>query len=600
MDISNLEPCSTYTVGVSSVNVFLDPGEDYNVTHTTSTINPVTTISVDYSCTNGMVTVIWDLVFGADSYRATAVDGTGTSLNCTSASTSCQISMLKCGEKYQVQVAAVSDDCESTSNATSSFETVPCAPANPQTTHECSSNVIAFSWQPTNGTSYYVATAVDNSGAVTECRTVDNTCYFTDTSCGQFYTYRVYAVTPACQSQVSEPQFVQTSPCLPTNIRTRAECRSDTLITTWGSSAGALSYTVEAEGNNRVTYNCSSSTNNCSITGVPCGEHLSVWIVASNDNCSTQRVLGEVAQTAPCPPTNIEAVRDCDKHQAVIVWQVHQASGMYTATMEDQNGAQLTCTSNNVSNCKITDLPCGEEYNVSVTYHSGNCPSTSTPISMESVPCSPEDVRVSVSCSTDELTVAWNVSAPAENYTTIISRELDEPLYCNSTEPLCTAGGLQCGSTYSVTVFSVAGTCFSLPIPCPPTNVTAQHTCAPAPVPVSWAPSENANQYTAVAVSGSEPCAPSNVSSQVMCGAGVAQVLWSPSMNAVSYDVIATGQGQTLTCSSSTSSCTLSNLLCGHAYDVLVSASDGICVSNYSAPFSQDQADNVDEPLSGQ
>lgn len=36
MDISNLEPCSTYTVGVSSVNVFLVPGEASNVLHTTS------------------------------------------------------------------------------------------------------------------------------------------------------------------------------------------------------------------------------------------------------------------------------------------------------------------------------------------------------------------------------------------------------------------------------------------------------------------------------------------------------------------------------------------------------------------------------------
>lgn len=36
MDIGGLEPCSTYTVGVSSVNVFLLPGEASNVTHTTS------------------------------------------------------------------------------------------------------------------------------------------------------------------------------------------------------------------------------------------------------------------------------------------------------------------------------------------------------------------------------------------------------------------------------------------------------------------------------------------------------------------------------------------------------------------------------------
>lgn len=88
-----------------------------------SAINPVTTVSVDYSCSSGTVTVTWDLVFGANLYRATAVDGTNASLNCTSASTSCQISMLKCGERYEVHVTAISDDCESTSNTSALFET---------------------------------------------------------------------------------------------------------------------------------------------------------------------------------------------------------------------------------------------------------------------------------------------------------------------------------------------------------------------------------------------------------------------------------------------------------------------------------------------
>lgn len=87
------------------------------------------------------------------------------------------------------------------------------------------------------------------------------------------------------------------APCLPTNVRTAAECHADMLITTWDSAAGALSYTVEAQGNTGETYNCSSSSNSCAVTGVPCGEHLSVWITASSDTCTTNRVLGEVAQT---------------------------------------------------------------------------------------------------------------------------------------------------------------------------------------------------------------------------------------------------------------------------------------------------------------
>lgn len=88
--------------------------------------------------------------------------------------------------------------------------------------------------------------------------------------------------------------------------------------------------------------------------------------------------------SAPCPPNNIEAFRDCDANHALIVWQNHQSTGLYTATIEDQSGAQLTCISNTVNNCKIPSLPCGKRYNVTVTYSDGNCASTSTPISMDS------------------------------------------------------------------------------------------------------------------------------------------------------------------------------------------------------------------------
>lgn len=87
---------------------------------------------------------------------------------------------------------------------------VPCAPADLKTTHECTSNVIVFSWEPTNNTNYYVATAVDNTGKVTECRTLDRMCYFTNVGCGRFYTYRVYAVSSECNSQISQPNFIQT------------------------------------------------------------------------------------------------------------------------------------------------------------------------------------------------------------------------------------------------------------------------------------------------------------------------------------------------------------------------------------------------------
>ena len=76
-----------------------------------------------YSCANGMATVSWGLVFGANSYRATAYDRNGTGLSCNSTSTTCQISNLLCGTQYEVLVTAISDDCTSVSNTSSLFET---------------------------------------------------------------------------------------------------------------------------------------------------------------------------------------------------------------------------------------------------------------------------------------------------------------------------------------------------------------------------------------------------------------------------------------------------------------------------------------------
>uniref|UniRef100_A0A3P9JID3 Fibronectin type-III domain-containing protein n=1 Tax=Oryzias latipes TaxID=8090 RepID=A0A3P9JID3_ORYLA len=310
--------------------------------------------------------------------------------------------------------------------------------------------------------------------------------------------------------------------------------------------------------------------------------------------------------------------------------------------IEDGSGAKLTCTSDRL-NCSISPLPCGKKLNVTVTYTNGNCSSTSTPVSMDSVPCAPEDVKVSVNCSTEELTITWSSSSPAEEYSAIISGGTGQPLYCNSTDTHCTLRGLRCGSRYNVTVSSFNGSCLSPPSsevttltsPCPPTNVSAMHTCAPDPVPVSWAATGiNAKQYTAVAVSHrghksecttnqtscslsglqcgetyyihvsgandncfsqdsspvslhTEPCPPSNVTSQLING--TAHVTWSPGANAAGYNVKATSHSHSITCSSFTSNCTLSDLVCGQDYDIRVSATDGTCASNYSAPFVQNQ-----------
>nr|XP_046264816.1 mucin-4-like [Scatophagus argus] len=504
--------------------------------------------------------------------------------------------------------------------------------------------MLITTWDSAAGALSYTVEAQGNTGETYNCTSSSNSCAVTGVPCGEHLSVWIVASNDNCATDKVLGEVAQTVPCTPTNVSVSVDCSQDSARFNWTTSIGAIFYIAVAQDDSGNSYSCNSMGNNCLMEDLACGQNYTASIIGTNLKCNSSASEEVTFMTAPCPPTDIEAFRDCDANHALIVWQNHQPTGLFTATIEDLSGAQLTCTSNTVNNCKITSLPCGKRYNVTVTYNDGNCPSTSKPISMDSVPCGPEDVKASVACITGELTVTWNISVPAENYTTIISGGMNQPLHCNSTEKHCTMGGLLCGSSYAVTVFSVTGTCFSLPstevtvqtLPCPPTNVSVVHTCAPGPVPVSWVASDSAKYYTALAVSGeghrsecttnktscslpglqcgevytigvsgaddnctgqlsdtvalnTEPCSPVNVSSQLMCSAGTAQVSWAHSANAVSYALKATSNGQMLTCSSPSPNCTLSNLVCGQAYDIVVTATDGTCVSNYSAPYRQDE-----------
>ncbi|KAK7945711.1 hypothetical protein WMY93_001439 [Mugilogobius chulae] len=727
--IDNLEPCSNYTLGVSSLDAFLTPGEPTEVSYITSNINPVTMITNEYDCTTATVTVTWDQVFGANAYMATVTDGTGKSLNCTSSGTSCDISELKCGEKYSTHVTVISDNCRSTDTLDEKFDTVPCGPANPVIDYSCSSSAITYKWESTNNTLFYVAKSIDHNGQVQECRTLNTWCYYTNVGCGETYTFTVQSIALECNSGLTNQQTIKTAPCLPQNIITSTDCTSDKLTTTWDDASGAVSYTLLILGNTN-NYNCTTVNNSCELDGVSCGEHFSVTVTASNEDCTTPEVLGEVAETGPCtptnltvsndcspdtaqvswvesrgvvfytvtatdsngteytcynteptcemknlkcgetysvsvmgtnaycnslpsasanfqtascPPTNVVAERNCTNNQASISWESHHATGSYTAVIEDGEGDRYNCTSSTVNSCIIPSPPCGKTYSVTVTYNYGNCSLTSTPVSMDSVPCQPENVTADVTCITGELTVTWTSPTPAEKYMTEITGGTpSQTIFCNSNETQCLQEGLDCGSSYEVTVYSLHGSCSSLPssqftvqtIPCAPSSVSVQKACSPNNSSVSWVTSAGATKYIAEAVSGdgstskcesqqtscsfsdlqcgqvytisvsgvkdtcpglvssnislqTEPCSPVNVSSQLDCLAGTAMVSWAASANAANYSVKATNTGSSVYCHGPSTSCTLHGLDCNAQHTITVTASDDKCTSDDSAPFDQ-------------
>ncbi|KAK2900552.1 hypothetical protein Q8A67_008667 [Cirrhinus molitorella] len=644
VNISNLEPCTTYTIGVASINMFLEPGESTNYTYTTPTISAVSSISVEYNCLTSTALVSWDASFGATSYRASITDGQGRSLNCTSTDTACEISTLTCGERYHVWITAIAN-CESTSDGSYFFETAPCPPKSPKVYRECSTNVILFSWDPTNNTVFYFAMAMDSDGAVMECLTVDTSCYFTDTVCGQIYTFIVSSIYSGgldCNSGYTEGVVVKTSPCLPQNIYTIANCSSiSSAVITWDPVAGAESYVVEAHGNSKDFYNCTSANTSCMLTDLDCGESLSVWIVAKNSDCTTDPVLGEVAETVPCIPQNVSAVKTCSSNSSTITWNSANGAIFYYGLATHLDGTVHTCTAM-VAECTFIGLRCGETYDVHVMSTNQQCNSSeSEHITLQTAPCAPLSVGVSRDCTANHAIVSWQALQAGSLYTAVLQDLHGPSVNCSTSSNNCTFGHLPCGINYNVTVTSNDGQCMSLPStpiqiqssPCDPQNITALLQCNTNTANVTWAASAGANGYTAMATDGQQqhlaschsmgtscqltslpcgmrlnvtvqadgatcnsssqpkavvetaPCIPTNVAAALNCTSKIASITWQSALGATWYMVKADGnQGYKTSCNNTVTQCDIPNLQCGQTYSITVIGMNGGCMGPASQP----------------
>ncbi|KAJ8279126.1 hypothetical protein COCON_G00061920 [Conger conger] len=574
---------------------------------------------------------MWGKVFGADLYRAAAVASNGTVRSCTSESSHCEITGLWCGESYQVYVTSISNNCESTANATTSFETVPCAPSELRLYRECSSNLIIFSWEPRNHTNFYVARAVDSTGKTADCMTVDTKCYFDQTTCGREYEFTVYAVSGGCESEVSDSASVRTAPCAATNLKTTAECYSDVLISTWDMAPGALEYTVEALGNarSRNRYNCTSFTNSCAMPGVHCGESLTVRIISQDNECLSELVLGQVAETVPCVPQNVSVVKDCSSNSILMNWEYSHGAVFYVATAVHPDGTVRTCSTMNMQ-CSIQGLRCGQTYSTFVIASNLKCNSSeSMHVSVETAPCPPDHIEALLDCTTGSASISWQSFPSWASYTATIEDKQGGLLSCMTIHNNCTISDLECGRDYAVSVTHYNSICPSMPsnpihmdsVPCGPENLRSFVNYTTGGLSVSWDPSAEAEGFitTVSSENGVEvseesldahsifnllecgwfytvkvkslhgsclsmpsmehikqvPCVPTNVTAERSCGDSSIEVMWEASRGAMYYTAIArSDRGHTHQCSSNGTVCSIPDLHCSEVYTVGVVAGD--------------------------
>lgn len=79
--------------------------------------------------------------------------------------------------------------------------------------------------------------------------------------------------------------------------------------------------------------------------------------------------------TVPCKPTNIKASLQCNSNSAAVTWEGASGALYYRSVGVSQDGSHRVECNNTLTHCDLSDLQCGQTYNVSVFAVDESCSS---------------------------------------------------------------------------------------------------------------------------------------------------------------------------------------------------------------------------------
>uniref|UniRef100_A0A672T9V5 Fibronectin type-III domain-containing protein n=3 Tax=Sinocyclocheilus grahami TaxID=75366 RepID=A0A672T9V5_SINGR len=239
-------------------------------------------------------------------------------------------------------------------------------------------------------------------------------------------------------------------------------------------------------------------------------------------------------------PRNIRALIDCQSGLAILSWQSGTGAMQYTATAVSESGHVLSCE-NNETNCELTGLACGESYNITVLAEGQTCSSIATMRGhLNTGPCAPQNIEVQYGLSIGQL--SWDRSTGASMYTAQAAPNLGSVRSCSTSDTSCALYNVSCSQTYDITV------------------TAHNNVCREAAVSAST-------------TLNTEPCPPQNVQTHLNCASDVGTVSWEESLGAVAYVAFLEGRnGHSLSCYTTSSSCSVTGLICGMVYSTQVRA----------------------------
>nr|XP_033771324.1 fibronectin type III domain-containing protein 7 isoform X2 [Geotrypetes seraphini] len=418
-------------------------------------------------------------------------------------------------------------------------DTVPCAPGGITITEDTPGNPMV-SWSNMQLSEYYVVFIKRDDGLEVYCNTSQIQCHF-QTECGFIYFISVFAYNNAGQSPLGDVFNYTTAPCCPSDFGP-AFISSDTLEIVWSPVRGAEMYETKVDNGTHVNL-CNDTDTICALSALQCNTYYNVTVYSfseirgSNTSCTSKSVI-----TAPCSPeiTNLTRI---DSSTYDIHWTSNNDRVLYSAQARGDAGS-WTCNGSGTF-CRLSGLPCGSFFSVSVTASTASgqsLPSYSFPL--ETAPCCPANLRV-VQVTQSMTNGSWSMAAGAQTYTMMLESPRGKAK-CHTLETHCLLGCITCGTTYLVSLEAISQTGF-------------------ASICMFQGYSSSA-------------CCPSGVRLYRLSNNGI-RVNWRISSGAKNYSVDLYSSKGNFTCTASAdlSFCDISEIPCGDIYTVVMTptAKDG-------------------------
>ncbi|XP_078263980.1 fibronectin type III domain-containing protein 7-like [Rhinoraja longicauda] len=603
-------------------------------------------------CDVGHMSVSWEFSEGAMSYTATA-EGSNVQ-KCSANDTLCDITDLHCGETYTLSVYASDNTCDSAESPSTTRRTASCIAQNLDVQLDCDRNDALVWWDHTKGASSYSATAEGSNGHVVSCETANSKCQITNLRCGLMYNVTLIAMDGVCDNSQTPPFEFNTAPCAPAFISTTLNCDTKSTSVAWEESDGAMWYITTAEGQDGHISLCNTTGTSCDFMDLHCSQTYSITVTAMDSHCRSVNTSVFEAETAPCPPQNVQA--DCAALTAFITWELSNLTVWYTATAEGSDGHTATCTTSD-TNCLIPDLHCSQTYSISVFAFGETCSSLqSSRYEIYTAPCAPDEIVANVGCNTNRVVVSWGRSHGAKEFDVTAEGSDGHTHSDNTTETHYEMLDLHCGQSYNITVTTLSYSRHGISsnsvqiqtAPCIPENLSAEVTCNSNAISFTWNDTDGANLYiatvqdrqkvmasfntsdtrvqiphpqcgeyytisvlamdnvckspqSAVVNVQAGPCTPQGIAAHIYCNLHSVLASWEQKVGSDFY--IATAEasdGHTQSCTAQEAACEILDLHCGQAYNITIVAVNEVCNSSQSAVMTVQSAPCIPEIITAQ